>query len=109
MQRRPLPPVAEDTQSDFIKRMAATSSYARTAAPGPEMGNVMGKGKGLGNAVKITVDPEDKLPSDYAENKEPYANIAFGIFKQDPALISTLVESEFSYRHAHRRISPDLQ
>lgn len=96
--------MAEDTQSDFIKRMAVASSFGRTAAPGPEMAAALGRGRGAGNAVKITVDPEDKLPSDYAENKETYANIAFGIFKQDPALISTLVESESSLRHAHRRL-----
>lgn len=109
MQRRPLPPVAEDTQSDFVKRMAAASSFGRTAAPGPDLSSTLAKGKGAGNAVKITVDPEDKLPSDYAENKEPYANIAFGIFKQDPAQTYTLVESEVSFRHAHRQLSPDLQ
>lgn len=94
MQRRPLAPVSEDTQSDFLKRMALASSFGRTAAPGPELLNSLARAKGSGNAVKIVVDPEDKLPADYAENKEPYANIAFGIFKQDPASVTTFIESK---------------
>ena len=115
LQKRPLVPITDNTQSDFLKRMTAPSSYIGGAAPGPEGGNPafqsMGKSRGFpsGAAVKIMIDSEDKLPSDYAENKEDYEKIAFGVFRQDPQAIVTLVESKRECRYAHRTVSSDSE
>ena len=100
MKKRALLPVQADTQADFLKRMTANPTGFLNPAPGPETADAflssISKLKGSRNsaAVQIPIAQEDKLPPDYAENKEPYDNIAFSVFKQQPAAISTFVESE---------------
>jgi len=113
--RRPkLDPLGDqDTVSDFTKRLEVARNPAHfllehSKSPIQNLVREMRLRKSRGSAaVNLGVSEDDKLPPDFVENKEKYENLLFSIFKQEPALISTYVESNFHLRFEIREIHTD--
>lgn len=112
MLRRPkLDPIGQqDTVSDFTKRLEVARNpgsflLENSKNPLQKLARELKFRKSRGAAaVNLGVAEDDKLPSDFVENKEKYENLLFSIFKQDPTEISTYVESNFHLRFKIREI-----
>lgn len=93
--RSQLPPVGEDgTQSDIAARLRNPSFLLKNITNQPIVQRLKPKQHRSSAKVSLPLSQEDKLADDFVEGKESYETLIYSIFKQDPKLISTLVESK---------------
>jgi hypothetical protein len=93
--RSQLPPVGADgTQSDIASRLLNPSFLLRNITNEAIVQKLKAKPNRSSAKVSLPLAQDDKLADDYVEGKESYETLIYSIFKQDPKLISTLVESE---------------